>query len=118
MSNGEVIEQLQPLKKFLPKLAKLQRRMAGKKKFSNNLQVLEGHQQKPRRRVCRRLASQEHECIEQRQESKAGEARHPEVRAESLHPRRQSVRIASAVGVQDAMERRPARVRATTEHQP
>src|SRR5467141_316253 len=36
MSNGEVIEQLQPLKKFLPKLAKLQRRMARKKKFSNN----------------------------------------------------------------------------------
>ena len=36
MSNGEVIEQLQPLKKFLPKLAKLQRRMARKKKFSSN----------------------------------------------------------------------------------
>ena len=36
MSNGEVIEQLQPLKKFLPRLAKLQRRMARKKKFSNN----------------------------------------------------------------------------------
>jgi len=36
MSNGEVIEQLQPLKKFLPRLAKLQGRMARKKKFSNN----------------------------------------------------------------------------------
>src|SRR5260370_24367293 len=46
MSNGEVIEQLQPLKKFLPKLAKLQRRMAGKKKFSNNWK-------KPKRRVTR-----------------------------------------------------------------
>jgi len=36
MSNGEVLEQLQPLKKFLPRLARLQRRMARKKKFSNN----------------------------------------------------------------------------------
>ena len=36
MSNGEVIGQLQPLKKFLPRLAKLQRHMARKKKFSNN----------------------------------------------------------------------------------
>jgi putative transposase len=46
MSNGEVIEQLQPLKKFLPRLAKLQRRMAGKKKFSNNWK-------KAKRRVTR-----------------------------------------------------------------
>jgi putative transposase len=36
LSNGEVIQQCQPLKKFLPKLAKLQRRMARKKKFSKN----------------------------------------------------------------------------------
>jgi len=46
MSNGEVIEQLQPLKKFLPRLAKLQRRMAGKKKFSSNWK-------KAKRRVTR-----------------------------------------------------------------
>lgn len=36
LSDGEVVEQCQPLKKFLAKLAKLQRRMAGKKKFSKN----------------------------------------------------------------------------------
>ena len=36
LSNGEVIDQCQPLKKFLPKLAKLQRRMTRKKKFSKN----------------------------------------------------------------------------------
>ena len=36
LSNGEVIGQCQPLKKFLPKLAKLQRRMARKNKFSKN----------------------------------------------------------------------------------
>src|SRR5882724_8707299 len=36
MSNGEVIEQLQPLEKFLPRLANSQRRMARKKKFSSN----------------------------------------------------------------------------------
>jgi putative transposase len=36
LSNGEVLDPLQPLKKCLPKLAKLQRRMAGKKKFSSN----------------------------------------------------------------------------------
>jgi len=36
LSNGEVLDPWQPLKKCLPKLAKLQRRMAGKKKFSSN----------------------------------------------------------------------------------
>ena len=36
LSDGEVVDQCQPLKKFLPKLAKLQRRMARKKKFSKN----------------------------------------------------------------------------------
>src|ERR1700730_2313242 len=56
-------------------------------------QVLERHQQKPRGRVCRRLASPEHEGLEQRHESPAGEARGPEVRAESLHPRRQSFEL-------------------------
>ena len=36
LSTGAVIGQCQPIKKFLPKLAKLQRRMACKKKFSKN----------------------------------------------------------------------------------
>src|SRR2546430_3774317 len=36
LSNGEYQEQCQPLKKCLPKLAKWQRRMARKKKFSSN----------------------------------------------------------------------------------
>ena len=36
LSSGEVVGQCQPLKKFLPKLAKRQRRMARKKKFSKN----------------------------------------------------------------------------------
>ena len=36
LSNGEVVDQCQPLKKFLPKLGKLQRRMTRKKKFSKN----------------------------------------------------------------------------------
>jgi putative transposase len=36
LSNGEAVDQCQPLKKVLPKLAKLQRRMANKKKFSKN----------------------------------------------------------------------------------
>ncbi len=36
LSDGEVVDQCQPLKKFLPRLAKLQRRMARKKKFSKN----------------------------------------------------------------------------------
>ena len=36
LSNGEVVGQCQPLKKLLPKLAKLQRRMARKIKFSKN----------------------------------------------------------------------------------
>jgi putative transposase len=34
LSNGEVVKQCQPLKKFLPKLAKRQRRLAKKEKFS------------------------------------------------------------------------------------
>src|SRR5260370_38313419 len=36
LSNGEVVDQCQPLKEFLPKLAKSQRRLAKKKKFSKN----------------------------------------------------------------------------------
>jgi putative transposase len=36
LSNGEVVGQCQPLKKLLPKLAKLQRRMARKNKFGKN----------------------------------------------------------------------------------
>lgn len=36
LSNGEYQDQCQPLKKFLPKLAKRQRRLAKKKKFSKN----------------------------------------------------------------------------------
>ena len=36
LSNGEVVKQCQPLKNFLPKLAKLQRRLAKRKKFSKN----------------------------------------------------------------------------------
>ena len=42
LSNGEVVEQCQPLKKFLPKLAKLQRRMARKKKLSRNWRKAKG----------------------------------------------------------------------------
>lgn len=36
LSDGQSEDQCAPLKKFLPKLAKLQRRLAHKKKFSNN----------------------------------------------------------------------------------
>ena len=36
LSDGEYQEQLQPLRRFLPKLAKLQRRLARRKKFSRN----------------------------------------------------------------------------------
>ena len=36
LSNGEYENQLAPLKKFLPKLARLQRRLARKRKFSQN----------------------------------------------------------------------------------
>ena len=36
MSNGEMVDQCQPLKQHAKKLAKLQRRLARKKKFSNN----------------------------------------------------------------------------------
>lgn len=36
MSDGEVVDGCQPLKQMLPKLAKLQRRLVRKKKFSNN----------------------------------------------------------------------------------
>ena len=36
LSDGEVVDQCQPLKKFLPKLASCNARMARKKKFSEN----------------------------------------------------------------------------------
>ena len=42
LSDGEVVEQCQPLKKFLPKLAKLQRGMDRKEKFSKNWRKAKG----------------------------------------------------------------------------
>ena len=42
LSDGEVVEQCQPLKKFLPKLAKLQRGMDRKEKFSKNWRKAQG----------------------------------------------------------------------------
>jgi putative transposase len=43
LSNGEVVDPCQPLKKFLPKLAKWQRRLAGKEKFSKNWRKTKAH---------------------------------------------------------------------------
>jgi putative transposase len=43
LSDGEVVDPCQPLKKFLPKLAKWQRRMARKKKFSMNWRKVKAH---------------------------------------------------------------------------
>jgi putative transposase len=42
LSDGGVVEQCQPLKKFLPKLAKLQRGMERKEKFSKNWRKAQG----------------------------------------------------------------------------
>lgn len=42
LSDGEYQDQCQPLKQFLPKLAKLQRRLARKKKFSNHWKKAKG----------------------------------------------------------------------------
>src|SRR6202008_1562878 len=69
-------------------------------------QGLEQHQQKPRRCLCRRPASSKHEQVSQRHQREAGETSGPEVWTQPLDPRRQSVRVAPSVRVQDAVERR------------
>jgi hypothetical protein len=133
LSDGEVVDQCQPLKKFLPKVAKWQRRMARKKKFSKNWHKakaciaklhtkvanirkdfvhkgLEQHQQKPRRCLYRRPASQEHEQV-------SGKEDGTKVWAEPFNLGRQSVRVAPSTGIQDAMARWFACPCASTEHE-
>jgi putative transposase len=51
-ADGPVVEQCQPLKKFLPKLAQLQRRMAGKQKFSKNWQKAKAKVVKLHRKIA------------------------------------------------------------------
>jgi putative transposase len=53
LSNGEYRDQLQPLKEFLPKLAKLQRRLARKKKFSSNWKRAKAKITKLHRKIAR-----------------------------------------------------------------
>jgi putative transposase len=58
LSNGEVLDPCQPLKKFLPKLAKWQRRMARKKKFRKNWR-------KAKARITQLLQDRTTECSTQ-----------------------------------------------------
>ncbi len=134
LSDGEVVEQCQPLKKFLPKLAKLQRRMDRKRKVLKELaksqrqnrqtafedcqhqkgfrtQGFERHQQKPRGCLYRGPAGKESEQVS----NKEGGAK---VWAESLHLGRQPVRVAQPARIQNAVAGRSACSCATAKHQP
>src|SRR6267378_363593 len=141
LSDGEYQEQLQPLRRFLPKLAKLQRRLARRKEFSSNWkkakakitqlhskiahirkdvvhQSSKRHQQKPHRGVYRRPSSKEYVGVGQGQEGKAGKAGSPEVGTRPFDSGRQPVRTAAPAGVQDAVEGRSSGRRAAPEHKP
>src|ERR1700720_2602914 len=74
-------------------------------------QSLERHQQKPRRCRSRRLASQEHESIGNKESG-------AKVWAESCHPGCQPVRVAPPTGIQNAVARRSAGPGSSTKHQP
>ena len=133
LSDGAVVEQCQLLKKFLPKLAKLQRRMERKEKFSKNWRKAQGkiaklhskianirkvrtqgferHQQKPRGCLYRGPAGKEYEQVR----NKEGGAK---VWAESLHLGRQPVRVAQPARIQNAVAGRSACSCATAKHEP
>jgi len=141
LSDGEYQDQLQPLKKFMPKLAKLQRRLARKKKFSSNwkkakAKITKLHRKianirkdlvhkssndiskNPRGRVCRRPSSKEYVWVGQGQEGQAGKESSPEVGTQPFYSRRQPIRTAPPAGGQDAVERRSSRTSVAPEHQP
>jgi putative transposase len=140
LSDGEYQDPLQPLKKFLPKLAKLQRRLARKKKFSSHWKKAKAkisklhskianirkdfvhksshHISKNHAVVFRRPASKEYVCVRQGQEGKAGKESSPEVGTQPFYSRRKPVRTAPPTGVQDAVERRTAGTRVAPEHKP
>ena len=129
LSNGEYREECQPLKKFLPKLAKLQRRMARKRKFSLNWKKVKAGIAKLHQRIANirkeflhrssneisknhavvfveDLQVRNYVQVQQRQEGPAGEAGGPEVWAEPRDPGREPVRTAPSTGVQDRVEGR------------
>src|SRR5580698_4798951 len=74
-------------------------------------QSLERHQQKPRRCRNRRLASQEHESIGNKESG-------AKVFAESCHLGCQPVRVAPPTGIQNAVAGRSACSGSTPKHQP
>ena len=141
LSNGEYQEQCQPLKKCLPKLAKWQRRMARKKKFSSNWKKVKAGIAKLHQRIANirkdflhqssNDISKNHAVVfaedlqvknvsksRKGTEGPAGEAGGPEVWAQPRDPGREPVRTAPSTGVQDRVEGRSVVSRATAEHQP
>jgi putative transposase len=129
LSNGEVIDQCQPLKKFLPKLAKWQRRMARKKKFSKNWRKAKARITKLHTKVANIRRDFLHKvsndisknhvvvCIEDLQVGNMRQ-RATKVWAEPLNLGRQPVRVAPPTGIQDAVARRSACPCAAEKHQP
>ncbi len=100
LSNGEVIDPCQPLKKFLPKLAKWQRRLAKKKKFSNNWRKAKARITKLHTKVANVRKDFVHKV--------SNDISKKHVVAEPFHLGRQPLRVASPTGIQDAVARRSA----------
>lgn len=133
LSDGEVVDQCQPLKKFLPKVAKLQRRMARKKKFSKNWRKAKACITKVHRKVANIRKDFVHKvsnsisknhvvvCIEDLQVKNMSKSATKKRAQKSGLSRSildaQSVRVAPSTGIQDAVARWFACPCASTEHQ-
>src|ERR1700681_1651249 len=115
LSNGEIVDPCQPLKKFLPKLAKLQRRMARKKKFSKNWRKAKARVTKLHTKIANirkdfvhkvsNDISKNHVVVvaeELQVSNKEGSAK---VWAEPFHLGRKPVRVAPPTGIQNTVAR-------------
>ncbi len=141
LSNGKYREQLSPLQQFAVKLAKLQRGLNRKKKFSKNwkrakFKVSKLHNQianirkdfihkssndlskKPRRRVHRGLVHQEHVKVSEGQPRKARQERQAEGRLESRRARLEPIQTAPSVTLQTDVPGRVACSGTSAKYQP
>ncbi|MEN9503373.1 MAG: hypothetical protein RI964_2658 [Pseudomonadota bacterium] len=125
-SDGSYIAPLNSFKSKEAKLAKYQRRMAHKQKFSNNWKKAKAKVQKIHAQIAnarrdgsvrRRLAGTQHEQIISRYNRKPRQERRPKVRLKQSHPRPRLGRIPVATRLQNGLAWRDAVCRATTPHQ-
>jgi Probable transposase len=141
LSDGEVVGPCQPLKKFLPKLAKLHRRLARKRKFSKNWRKAKARITRLHTRVANIRKDLVHKvsnniskshvvvCVEDLQvqnmsKSAAGTKEKPGKRVAQKSGLNRSILDASpfefapSVRVQDAVERRSSGACASARYKP